>query len=419
MNKTLAALSVFMLGTAAIILPVYADNSMAGMSMGGKPMAQKPTVASTTKSLSVTATLNPAAPQTGDNTLDLLVTGPDGKPVTGLKLTTSVAMTSMDMGTTHPAFAETGGGHYTTKVSFGMDGPWRVVVRSQNSKVAVLDFNAGSKTPWKSPQVKTTGAVPTQPAVPAANVMPGMDMSGPAAEPADKADAGMGGMKMGDAKPMKMTGIGDMKTATVPELKETGTYTATGNEDWKMQTGFGHNAPMVGMMNQMMVGGSGAEGMKMAPMDMKFGDSNYTQPDASDADDSMAGMDMSGKSSDTAKSGNMAGMKMDAPKIGDAPASAPATITAMTASAPKSGNNALQITVTDVQGKPITGAKITTSVAMTSMDMGTTHPVVKDMGNGKYAATVKFSMAGPWRVNVKVTLPGQNMQIKAFDFDAK
>ena len=420
MNKTLATLSVFMLGTAAIILPVYADNSMAGMSMGGKPMAQKPTVASTTKSLSVTATLNPTAPQTGDNTLDLLVTGPDGKPATGLKLTTSVAMTSMDMGTTHPAFAETGGGHYTAKVSFGMDGPWRVVVRSQNSKVAVLDFNAGSKTPWKSPQIKTTGAVPTQPAAPAANVMPGMDMSGTAAEPADKTDAGMGGMKMGDAKPMKMTGIGDMKTATIPELKETGTYTATGTEDWKMQTGFGHNAPMVGMMNQMMVGGSGSEGMKMAPMSMKFDEKNYAKPEGDEAagTDDMAGMDMGGKDK---------GIKRDAPAPASpgpaspspaAPASAPSAVAA-TINAPKSGNNALQITVTDAQGKPITGAKITTSVAMTSMDMGTTHPAVKDIGNGKYAATVNFSMAGPWRVNVKVTPPGQNMQIKAFDFDAK
>ena len=411
MNKTLLTLSAFMLGTAAIMLPVHADNSMAGMDMGGNPMAQKPAAPAAKPALSITATLNPAAPQTGDNTLDLVVTGPDGKPVTGLKLTTSVAMTSMDMGTTHPAFAETGGGHYTAKVSFSMDGPWRVIVRSQSSKLAVLDFNAGSKTPWKSPQIKAAGVSPTQPststlpAAPAANPMPGMDMSGTAAKPADKTSAGMGGMDMGNGKPMKMTGIGDMKTAVMPVLKETGTYIATGKEDWIKQSGFGRNAGMVGMMNQMMVGGSGMEGMKMPAMDMKFGAQNYAPPSADEADDS--------------KPDTMAGMKMDAPKSSDAPASAPAAVTATMASAPKTGDNPLTITVTDASGKPVTGATLSASVAMTSMDMGTTHPAVTEKGAGQYASTVNFSMAGPWRVKVKVTAPGQKPLIKAFDFEAK
>ena len=495
MNQTLLALSALILGTAVISLPVHADNSMAGMDMGGKKAAQQTAAtASAPKSLSVSATLNPAAPQTGENTLNLLVMDGTGKPVTGLKLTTSVAMTSMDMGTTHPAFTETGSGHYAAKVSFSMDGPWRVVVRNQGGKVAVLDFDAGSKTPWKPPQIKaaapaspatsTPPASSSTPTAPAAmpgmdmsggktmdnktdstksdnaksdnakadnakadksGSMAGMDMSGTASKPVDKANAGMGGMDMGDTKPMKMTGIGDMKTATIPELKETGTYTATGEENWKMQTGFGHNAPMVGMMNQMMVGGSGAEGMKMAPMDMKFGDANYTKPDASDVDDSMAGMDMggkgksadAGKSGDKSKSGDMAGMdmssksgnaakpgdmtgmKMDDPKAGDMPASAPATIKAATASAPKAGDNSLTITVTDTQGKPVTGVAITATVAMTSMDMGTTHPAVTEKGAGQYVSTVNFSMAGPWRVKVKVTQSGQKPQIKVFDFDAK
>ena len=444
MNKTLLALSAFMLGTATIILPVHANNSMAGMDMGGKPVAQKPAVAPApvTKSLSVSATLKPAAPQTGDNTLDLMVTDATGKPVTGLKLTTSVAMTSMDMGTTHPAFTEIGGGHYTAKVSFGMDGPWRVIVRNQDSKFAVLDFNAGSKTPWKSPQIKTKGVMSTQPTAPVVNSMLGMDMSG--GKPADKKvddksappsgnmagmdlsgatvkpaeqttsnTPGMAGMDMSDTKPMKMTGIADMKTATIPELKETGTYTATGNENWKMQTGFGHNAPMVAMMNQMMVGGSGGEGMKMAPMTMKFGKQNFAKPDASDG---MAGMDMGGKPADkTASQDNsMAGMKMDAPAV-----SAPVTITAATTFAPKAGDNPLTLSVTDAQGKPVTRAVINASVVMVTMDMGTTHPAFKDMGDGKYEATVNFGMAGSWRMLVKVAAPGQNPQMKSFDFNAK
>jgi nitrogen fixation protein FixH len=88
------------------------------------------------------------------------------------------------------------------------------------------------------------------------------------------------------------------------------------------------------------------------------------------------------------------------------------------ASPAKAGDNALNIALTDASGKPITGAKITTTVAMTSMDMGTTHPVVKETGSGHYAATVTFSMAGPWRVTVNAAAPGQKPQSKSFDFTA-
>ena len=476
-TKTLLTLSALALGLSPLSLPARADGAMAGMDMGGmkmSPAAQKPKPAS----LSVAAAVSPAAPQAGDNTLDLTITGPDGKPATGLKLTTTVAMASMDMGTTHPAVTETGGGHYATKVSFSMDGPWRVVVRNGTTKVAVLDFEMGAKTPWKSPPIKTpvvkaanvapVGATPpvgaATPAAPlAASTMPGMDMNTPAAKPAVASTpqpeaakptdgGGMAGMDMKGTDMKGMTGIADMKTATIPELQEKGTYTATGDEDWEKQTGFGHNAGMVAMMNQMMVGGSGMEGMKMPAMSMKFDEQNYAKPEADDADSSMPGMDMSGgKATDKKanqggnmggmnmggkdKAGDMGGMKMDAPASdaksmpgmnmsaptpGGAPsASSPLKITATTASTPKAGDNPLTISVTDAQGKPVAGAAVTTTVAMTSMDMGTTHPAVTDKGTGQYAVTVNFSMAGPWRVKVKVTAPGQKPQAKAFDFTAK
>jgi len=99
--------------------------------------------------------------------------------------------------------------------------------------------------------------------------------------------------------------------------------------------------------------------------------------------------------------------------------SGPVKIMAATTAAPKSGDNPLTISVTDAQGKPVAGATITTSVAMTSMDMGTSHPAVAEKGAGQYAATVNFSMAGPWLVTVKVAAPGQKVQTKAFDFLAK
>jgi len=459
MKKNFLIFSALALGLTPLTVPVKADSAMSGMDMSGAKTPQKPMAAS----LSVMASINPTAPKSGDNTLDLLITDAASKPVKGLKLTSSVAMTSMDMGTTHATFTDAGNGHYKATVTFSMEGPWRVVVRGQGTKIAVLDFEPGSKTPWKSPQIKAAlGASSAAPAPtakpPVADSMAGMDMSG--SKDSGKVDAAkpdaMAGMDMSSQKTapsgnmagmdmsgkdggmtdMKM-GIADMKTAVIPELKETGTYVATGDENWKMQAGFGHNAGMVGMMNKMMVGGSGSEGMKMAPMSMKFDEKNYAKPEGDDAAgaDDMAGMDMSGgkgaAKSDAAKpdamagmdmSGKDKGMKMDAPAPASpspaAPASAPPAVAA-TINAPKAGDNALQITVTDAQDKPVAGAKITTTVAMTSMDMGTTHPAVKDMGNGKYAATVNFGMAGPWRVKVKAALPGQTPVVKAFDFDAK
>jgi len=446
MNKTLLLLSALTLTAAAPGGPARADDAMAGMNIGGAKTAAKPAAAP----LSVTATVSPAAPQAGDNTLALTVLDAGGKPATGLKLTASVAMTSMDMGTTHPAFAEAGAGRYTAKVNFSMNGPWRVVVRSGTAKVAVLNFEAGAKAPWKSPAVKAAAAAPAKADAPAADPMPGMDMSAPAATPATAPPPAKAAKPVDQPAAVSnapsMTGM-DMKTATVPELQETGTYTATGNEDWAKQTGFGHNAGMVAMMNQMMVGGSGMEGMKMPAMNMKFDEQNYAKPGADDADAPMPGMDMGGAKAAGKKAGpgDMAGMKMDAaptapkpdapagdmkampgmsmdaaPKPGPTPAApAPAKIAATMASAPKSGDNSLLINITDAQGKPVTGAAITTSVAMTSMDMGTTHPAVAEKGGGKYAATVNFSMAGPWRIKLKVTAPGQKPQTKAFDFSAK
>ncbi len=450
-TKPLLILSALALGLSPAAVSAQTDGAMNGMDMGGMKMTQKPP----SPMLSVTATINPAIPKSGDNRLDLMVSDSAGKPVTGLHLTGSVAMTSMDMGTTHPAFTEAGSGHYKATVIFSMDGPWRVVIQDNGSKLAVLNFLPGSKTPWKPPQIKATGVSSLSPApdtkAPDTKAMAGVDMSGGKADAkSDKKPDPMGGMNMGgntssEGKPgdmagMKMdassgqdkatktgdisgenampgmemggagmsgmtTGIADMKTATIPRLQEKGTYTATGDEDWKKQTGFGHNAGMVGMMVQMMVGGSGMEGMKMAPMNMKFDEQNYAKPAGDEAAGDMAGMDMGGKKD------AMPGMKMPA-------AASSATITAAL-SAPKSGDNALQIAVTDAQGKPVTGAKITTSVAMTSMDMGTTHPTVKELGGGKYAASVNFGMAGPWRVTVNVSAPGQKPALKSFDFMAK
>lgn len=92
----------------------------------------------------------------------------------------------------------------------------------------------------------------------------------------------------------------------------------------------------------------------------------------------------------------------------DMPAEAPAEAS--------SGEVTLTLTVTGPDGKPLTGAAVTASVAITSMDMGTTHPAFKDAGNGHYTSEVSFAMAGPWRVSIKVTPPGGTGSAKTLDY---
>jgi hypothetical protein len=80
------------------------------------------------------------------------------------------------------------------------------------------------------------------------------------------------------------------------------------------------------------------------------------------------------------------------------------------------GVNRLRVVVKDSGGTPIAGAKITLSVGMTEMDMGTAHPSVVDLGSGNYSANLEFSMEGNWRVGVKVELPNGSVGAKSFDF---
>ncbi len=79
--------------------------------------------------------------------------------------------------------------------------------------------------------------------------------------------------------------------------------------------------------------------------------------------------------------------------------------------------NVLTLTVTGSDGKPLVGATVKASVAMTSMDMGTSHPAFQDKGDGRYQGQVTFSMAGPWRVTLTVSPPsGGPPMTKTLDY---
>lgn len=145
-------------------------------------------------------------------------------------------------------------------------------------------------------------------------------------------------------------------------------------EDW----GYGDKEPEVRMMNLMMVEGSGYEGMDMGSMnmsDMKFADAHSGHgAHAGPVTAADSTQEVTKKSIEIAKG--------------------PAT--------PKVGANLYQFSILDPNtSKPASKAKITAEVYMTSMDMGTETPKVKEVKSGLYEVKANFSMAGPWAIKIK------------------
>lgn len=140
------------------------------------------------------------------------------------------------------------------------------------------------------------------------------------------------------------------------------------------QRGYGDQEPMVRMMNLMMVGGSGLEGMEM---------------DIASS---------STPSSHAGHSAHAAPTQTTDPKIS----------AAIVSDSPKVGTNILEITTDPGDTQPPT-----LEVFMTNMDMGTETPAAKKTGAGKYRAKISFSMKGPWAVRVK----SPKGETKTFNFD--
>ena len=355
---------------------------------GTVALASKQQVAA--PSATVTASIRPNPPIMDENVLDLVIVDSNRKPLAGLKLTASVAMTSMDMGTSHPPIKEVSPGHYQTKPLFLMNGPWRVTILAKSPAIKIpLDFEIGNKKRWAHDPISISmGTAPVAPKEPGVDVKPDSkpptqnETPIPPAQTAPPVTPSEVPPQMSTDMPMTMHA-----SSLMPELHERTSYVASGDENWDLRTGFGKNYQMVAMMFLMMVEGSGMEGMKMAVMNMDFGPANFT-----DDGTEMTQVPMSQTS-----------MKLDAKLKGPS----------------KVGENEVQLSLADATGKPITGAKIQASVAMTSMDMGTSHPNVKELGKGVYTVKAPFSMAGPWRVTFVVTTKDRQSGTFSFDFEAK
>ena len=153
-------------------------------------------------------------------------------------------------------------------------------------------------------------------------------------------------------------------------------------EDLLDRRGFGDQEPMVRMMNLMMVEGSGYAGMDMGAGAMK-----------------------------------MAGNAAEAPARADDQSTTPYEFEAVVASPPaKVGANSITISIRDGKTKESKrGLKPKAQVYMTSMDMGTDEPRVREVAPGRYQVKATFSMKGPWAV--KLALP--DGQQKTLSFSAE
>lgn len=72
------------------------------------------------------------------------------------------------------------------------------------------------------------------------------------------------------------------------------------------------------------------------------------------------------------------------------------------------------IDVKDKTGKPVDNATVFFDLNMTTMNMGTQQGNAISQGNGRYVASGKMSMRGPWRVATKVTMPDGSVVNKVF-----
>lgn len=184
------------------------------------------------------------------------------------------------------------------------------------------------------------------------------------------------------------------------------------NVDWSAAVGFGRNAPMVTMMNQMMVAGSGMEGMKMSPMAMDFG------PDAF----ASIGTVVPGSQTQTNGDHPMGNGQNEAngsPGDASSPGSLPVhesvsgTIydSMFTHSPVKVGANSFEIQLKTKEGQTVENATLVATVKMTEMDMGEAHPAVVNKGHGWYRFVVTFSMSGKWVVSLDINVNGKTQSL--------
>lgn len=79
------------------------------------------------------------------------------------------------------------------------------------------------------------------------------------------------------------------------------------------------------------------------------------------------------------------------------------------------GNTAFKVLVTDSQGQPVVGAKVTLDLIMVTMDMGPNQSAMQPQPGGIYTASASFTMSGDWNCKVTVSAGGRT-QVQTFPY---
>lgn len=90
---------------------------------------------------------------------------------------------------------------------------------------------------------------------------------------------------------------------------------------------------------------------------------------------------------------------------------------------PRSGDNAIEVTVTDRAGAPVADATVEAVFVMPpmpSMNMPAmrSNAMLVHQGNGRYSGTGQLSMAGTWTTTITVSRGGQQIARKTFSLNA-
>ncbi len=202
----------------------------------------------------------------------------------------------------------------------------------------------------------------------------------------------------------QIASAGTESMPSMPKIQPHKVTTVKGDEDFESQKGFGDQAPIVRMMNLMMVEGSGMEGMVMDMSDMTGDKPNNKHSDPMQMN-SVAQNEM--KHSENKSGAPSASEKISADSPYDFQVKNPGGTYAV-------GVNQIEIVIADSKTqKPAKGLNLKAQVFMTSMDMGTEEPKVKEISPGKYQVKAPFAMKGPW--TIRLILPDKKEKVLNFE----
>ena len=84
---------------------------------------------------------------------------------------------------------------------------------------------------------------------------------------------------------------------------------------------------------------------------------------------------------------------------------------------PRVGRVAIALKVTDVSGKPVTGARIRLTGDMSHAGMTPVFAEAQETSDGTYRASLELSMAGDWVVVVRAVLPDGRQVERQFEIN--